>query len=397
MNKSQPEILIITNSVYPYHLHNVSILSLPFGATYHFRYEHGYFQLDSAGIANLKGKTGILVLRDFERATFVPLRTFRVIGVDDSGEFVFLDLQFLNFVEYSASRSEIDPATVQQAETLLKEREKYTQVIASQLSTLKIDNTKNQHLAKLIISAKSNDLANVSISKAQEGGSFTNAWVHLVTILGGMTAYKGICFYLVSTLLTLNSAKSASRFSTGGRAGVVFRTGEVYLIRVYQVIGDRTVPAKPGYKIQLRCIEGHLSPLRSEIFVDGAYDRLSFYAAVLPLERETNQSEMLFSCSQSVVDPGDSSKISSIPVTSIQLEVRWPRRAKFVKWVIKPASFLIGAGLFVMADKIKEALSLGDSGKYLIQLVGLALLAFGGTTWAFLTGSIKSGPPGSRT
>ena len=88
MAKSNPEIILITNSVYPYHLHNVAILSLPFGATYHFRYEHRYFDLHSTEIERLKGKIGILVLRDYERATFIPLRTFEVLAVDDCGQFI---------------------------------------------------------------------------------------------------------------------------------------------------------------------------------------------------------------------------------------------------------------------------------------------------------------------
>lgn len=80
-----PEVLFLTNSIYPYHLHNVAILSLPFGATYHFRYERQYFHLCSQEIGELEGKVGLLVLRDFDRATFIPLRTLRILKVDDCG------------------------------------------------------------------------------------------------------------------------------------------------------------------------------------------------------------------------------------------------------------------------------------------------------------------------
>ena len=394
MGKPKLEIVLVTNSVYPYHLHNVAILSLPFGAAYHFRYEHRFLQLDSDGIENLQDKMGLLVLRDFERATLVPLRTFRVLAVDDCGDFVFLDLQFQYFVSYPASASEV-ASGIQLDDSLRQEREKYSYTVAAQLEGLNIRNDKKQHLTKLIFPAKPGDLATIVLTNATEGGQFAHAWSHVVTALGGMDAYKGVCFYLISSILALNSGKRVSRFSTRWRTGLVLRTGTVYLIRVYQVIGDRSVPARPGFKIRLQYIEGHLSPLRSEIAVDGAYDRLSFFVFVLPQEQETNQSELLFACDQSV--PDSTGALSSlIPATSVQLQITWPRWDRFVKWVVNPGLFVVGASLFVMADSVRVWLKLGDNGKYLIQLVGLALLALGGRTWGFLTGSIKSGPPGSR-
>jgi hypothetical protein len=396
MDNPNPEIILVTNSVHPYHLHNVSILSLPFGGTYHFRYEHRYFQLDSSEIADLQGKMGLLVLRDFERATFVPLRSFRVLAVDDCGEFVFLDLQFLHFVEYAASRSETDVASMEQVGLMRADRERYSSAVAPQLDALKIGNNPNQHLDKLILSARSADLARVPLTQATEGGMFTQAWSRVVTALGGMDAYKSVCFYVISTVSSLNTGRAAPRFATRGRAGLVLRTGHNYLIRVYQVIGDRSVPARPGFKMRLQCIEGQVSPLHSEISVDGAYDRLSFFAFVVPQEREKNQSELLLTCDQSIPDPSDPLLSSPIPPTPVQLLIKWPRWDRFVKWVVNPALFVLGAGLFVMADKVRQCLELGDNGKYLIQLVGLALLAIGGKTWGFLTGSIKSGPPGSR-
>src|ERR1700676_4219303 len=152
MREPNLEFVLVTNSVYPYHLHNVAVLALPFGATYHFRYEHRYFQLHSRRIGDLEGKIGVLVLRDFDRSTFIPLRTFRVLAVDNCGEFVFLDLQFLNFVEYEASRSELQSGPSEEADALLREREKYSVAVAAQLDALKIGNTKKQHLAKLIVS-----------------------------------------------------------------------------------------------------------------------------------------------------------------------------------------------------------------------------------------------------
>jgi hypothetical protein len=396
MNNINPKIILVTNTIYPYHLHNVTILSLPFGGTYHFRYERQYFHLDPLGIAALKGQIGILVLRDYERASFIPLRTFQVLDVDDCGEFVFLDLEFLHFVEYTASRSEIEIAGDNTADKLLSEREKHGHTVAVQVLASGIENNKNQHLKKLILSVSRLELASIATRAAVEGGEFVHAWSHLVTVLGGMAVYAQVCFYVVSLLMELNSGKSASRFRSQWRAGLVLDAGKVYLIRIYQVMGNRTIPPRPGFKMRLALMEGHLSPLRSEIAVDGAYDRLSFLVSVLPQEREKNQSELLLTCDQSVPDPADPGKSWPLPTTPLELQIQWPLWDRVMKRVGYPVFLILGAGLFVMSDSIRVRIGLGDGGKYLIQLVGLSLLALGGKNWGFLTCAFKPGPPGSR-
>ncbi len=352
MKSIDPEIILITNSVYPYHLHNVAVLSLPFGATYHFRYEHAYFEINPADISALKDKFGILVLRDFQRTSFIPLRTFRVQSADDCGDFVFLDLEFLHFIEYSASQSELSAGIGQHEKSLRDEREKYSDAIATQVANHKIVNNANQHLQKLILTADPTTLSKIRWSTSTEGGRFADSWSHVVTAIGAMPAYSGICFYLISNTVSLNSGKGATRFRTPWRAGLVLRTGKVYLIRVYQLMGNRTLPPKPGFKILLHYLETHLSPLSTELSVDGAYDRLSFFVSVLPQERETNQSELLFSCDQPVPDPADASKSSRIPGTPVQLKIIWPRWDRIAKWLIKPVLFVVGAALFVMADRV---------------------------------------------
>ena len=184
MKNSQPELIVITNSIYPYHLHNVSILSLPFGAMYHFRYEHQYFEFTKP-LDGLKGKAGILVLRDRERATFIPLRTFKVLGVDDCNDLVFLDLQFLHFVAYDGTRSEAESGSTATAEALLSEREKYSDIIKTQIELVnRLENHPGGHLGKLIFPIASVELAKIRTANASVGAELAHAWSHLVRRAG---------------------------------------------------------------------------------------------------------------------------------------------------------------------------------------------------------------------
>lgn len=397
MDNTTPGLILITNTVHPYNLHNVSILSLPCGGTYHFHYERSYFHLDADGIEALQGMMGLLVLRDFERATFIPLRTFRVLTVDNCGGLVFLDLEFLHFVEYEASRSEIEAGmSGKDADELLVEREKYSQAIAVQVLASGCENNQKQHLEKLILGVNPSELTRIRTRAASDGPEFAHAWLHVVTVLGSLSVYSRVCFYLVSSLIELNSGRSASRFRNPWQAGLVLETGKVYLIRIYQVIGDRGLPPKPGYSIRISYMQGHLSLLCSEMPVDGAYDRMSVLASVLPNEREKSHSEMLLTCNQLVADPADNTKSSPLPATPLQLRIQWPLWDRIMKRVGYPALLLVGAALFVTSDRIQMRMGLGDSGKYVIQLLGLSLLALGGKNWGFLTGAFKPGPPGSR-
>lgn len=331
------------------------------------------------------------------------------------GAFVFLDLVFLHLVQYMTSRSEVhtdsllenlpqemasqprgrsflsglrstifkltwstaQSPTVPRADEMCSEREKYSDTIAIQLEARQVANQRNHHLAKFILPVKIKDLETITATKAREGSEFIHAWSHLVNVLGGMPVYAKVCFYLVSGVLELNKGKSAKRFETRWRAELILKTGKVYLFRVYQLMGDRTAPPRPGFTMKLSCMEGHLSPLRSEIGIDGAYDRLSFFVYVLPQELETNQSELLLTCDQSVQDPMDDRKSLPIPPSLVELRVQWPWRKRIMKWVESPVLILMGASLFVFADVIQQRLASGEIVKYLIQLFGLSLLATG--------------------
>jgi hypothetical protein len=395
-----PELVIITNSVYPYHLHNVAVLSLPFSGTYHFRYEYRYLALTPGPLGSLIGKHGVVVLRDFNRGTFIPLREFRVLAVDDCGGFAYFDLEFLHFVNYATSVSELG-RTRHQLEELRVERERYTAAIAPYVNAKGVENIPGYHLDKLVYRAREDNASKVAatpieIAHAERGGDFTAAWLNVVNALGGLAIYEKACFYLINTAIELDTGKSAPTFRTSRRAGLMLRTGSVYLVHIYQVTGDRSVPPKPGFTMKMVGVNTHISVLRPEIRVDGAYDRLSFVVSVLPQPREKNQSELMVSCDQQMADPNDPTHSTPLHPTPLELQIVWPRYARFMKWVGFPLVVLAGAALYLSANWIADTLGLHDSGKYFVQLVGLSLLAIGAGNWSFLTGSFKSTQPGTR-
>ena len=299
-------------------------------------------------------------------------------------------------MRYSSSASELEAGAPGHSDQLRDDRERYSGIIATRILALNLKNEKREPLVKLIMRANPMELERIHTAAASEGPEFAEAWARVVNVLGGMPVYERVCFYSVSNVVELNSGRNAGRFRDLWRAGLVLETAKVYTFFVYQMMANRVAPPKPGYKIRLSGIEGHLSLMRSEEPIDGAYDRLNFLVYVAPQERERNASQLLLTCDQTLPDPNNPSMSSPIPSSPIPLRIAWPLWNRTMKWAGYPAIFIAGAGLFLMADKIAARLGEGDIGKYLIQLLGLSFLAIGGKSWGFVTGAFKAGPPGTR-
>ena len=89
MNK--PGFIVITNAVPPYQMHNISILSLPSGGRYHFRYRRPFV---SASLPqDIKGCPGLLVVRNRVTGEMLPMRWCTAVHKEDYGEYLFFDFQ----------------------------------------------------------------------------------------------------------------------------------------------------------------------------------------------------------------------------------------------------------------------------------------------------------------
>src|SRR4051794_6208655 len=96
----KPGFIVITNAIGPYHRHNISILSLPPGGKYHFRYRRKYvsnnFQDD------ISGCPGLLVIRNKVTGEMLPLRWCTGVRKEDYGEYLFFDFQFNSIFDFGS-------------------------------------------------------------------------------------------------------------------------------------------------------------------------------------------------------------------------------------------------------------------------------------------------------
>jgi hypothetical protein len=297
------EILLISNTLYPYLIHNISILSVPAGITYRFRYEVRHFENNN--VENLTGKLGLFVLFDTGEKAYIPLRTFRFFRVENFGDYVFLELEFLDYVKYdlgdeTAELKEKDKETrkAMRLARLAPSRHKHSEAIKSVLTD------KGETAAgKLILSTDPCKVCGIEIDDRSRFAETLKFWSIIVKLLGGIDYYADNCFYRIAAIRDIGSDKDAPFFEGEKRKGFKLYAGRTYLMQVFQLMSTYASPPPPGFKIEIQSIAQHILPLRSSEIVDGPYDRLEFLFYVLPQEMRRVNSFLAVENSQRIEDP----------------------------------------------------------------------------------------------
>jgi hypothetical protein len=395
------DFLVITNTIHPYQVHNISVLSLLPGSTYRFRYESGYFQMNPGELTNLTGKYGLLVLRDFERATFIPLRSFRCFRVEPCGEFIFLELEFLSFVKFESvgriPEAENDDTPEQRMRVLERqlqgqaEREKYTSVIEKILAEQGLSNQPSKAVAKLIIPCANAGLEAISIDDRSDHLASVSFWSRIVTLLGGITSYRKACFYLLGSIRDLDSGNEAITFASAWRKGYKLYANRGYALQVFQLMANGRAPKAPGLAMNVTTLSQHILPMRSTERVDGAYDRLEFYFSVLPESQRRTQSVLMVQCDQKLPGPEGGDDSVPIPASLTHIQIKWTKWEFVKRRILSFCWFGVGVALWFFSAKISDRIDHGLKTEQ-VQLIALFLLAIAAQNWGVFTDAFKTTP-----
>jgi hypothetical protein len=362
MEKEREGFIVITNAIRPFHRHNISILSLPPGASYHFRYPRPYVSEGLSG--DIEGCTGLLVLRNKETAEFLPLRWCTGGRIEDYGEFLFFDFRF-DLIFDARSLGETDP----------------WKTYLGRIEKLLPSDTKNlpaADLAPLVFPVPLSDLEQFGATASGLSGQEANddhvrRWLALISLLGQLEAYRDEHFYTVSRVYDEKASRSelcAHTRLSRSRNGYRFVGNRVYFLEVIQA----TVPFRKGKgpveELKLTSPAGHIQELRTSWILDGSYDRVRFLFYVVPQEAKRAPSILILSklphspggavvpqkgeAETVVVEPVPPTTVSGPPVppTLLDLDIIWGFRRFFWKRLLPVAAFLAGAGVFFGADRM---------------------------------------------
>ena len=346
-------VVIIVNSIPPYAYEANNILALPNGFAYRFRFRRKWMPTVENPMG-LRGRSGLVVLRNFNTAEFVPLRRIRVSNILEVGEVYYIEYVLEDIMDFDSHGKDRD-----------EQLKKFNELMNVAIRGFK--NIPGQDLEQLIF--MSPDLAygikDNHFEGVEENRPF-NSWGNLIQILGQIDCYIDLDFFKVVEIadsrgqaapIVIHPYPNTARFHLKNNA--------VYRVRVFQRTfthrrgeGDSSVLKRR--QIALRGEPGEVRTIRSIHTVAGKYDLYRFPFKTEPPSRTRDVSLSLEIQREDAKAP---------PNIDIPLRISVGRTQKLV-WATSLACFAIGIALLFGADQIGQLTSLQAD---LLERIGILM------------------------
>lgn len=267
---SKAKYLIIVNNIAPYGPELVNVLAAPIGAERRFRFQKKYAPTIGQ-VSALEGKGGLIVLRDFETGTFMPVRAFSSTRVRPVGGIIYL----------SVDLAYIAPLPERGREQRLQQ---FDGLIAGAIGTY--DNLPGSDLTNLILI---DTTATAAVDEWDEGADKDEVvrWGHVTAVMASQFSISEDYYKVVS--VTRSGGKDVSfqgalpvRFFRRSRLalGYILRPGQSYRADVIQrtyveTSGDSSVPG--SRLLHATVLDDSLSFLEDAKAIMGKYDVIPFF------------------------------------------------------------------------------------------------------------------------
>ena len=248
-------LVMITTSIQPY-CHDIAhILGLPYDFQHRFRYRSKW--IDPACTRKyLEGKQTLLVLRDNEKAEFIPIRYAVIERVLQAGEINYIDFSVKNYSRKC-------------------DKEKLSSAIKEELRARKITNDPGKELGCLLFDVSK--LEQIDISG--DDSTADTLWSELLEDIGGLNCYKDFGFLRIVQIRDQKGKPTkVTRDSIGGPS-YKLSPDQSYFLEVIQQIPwkiDETEAIENPYDVFLRAESGVTNVIRNVQKVVGKYDLLRF-------------------------------------------------------------------------------------------------------------------------
>lgn len=260
-------VIIIFNNIPPYAYEVNNILALPNGFTYRFRFREKWIH-GTEFPSQLNNHEGLVVLRDFSNAGFIPLRRIRLLEVLEVGDIVYINYLLKDIIEFDSNNE-------------ARERQLSEFNERMKAATIGFENKAGKNLDKLIFLYS--DLAYGIEDLHYEGPTHNRpfkSWGNLIQSIGYMTCYTDFDFLKLIEIVDNNEQlvhidyadKKASRFN--------LKNNTEYKLRVFQTTfttreGDSSVVEKR--EIVLQGEPDEIKIIRSTYSIAGRYDLYQFH------------------------------------------------------------------------------------------------------------------------
>jgi hypothetical protein len=238
-------------------------LALPSGLRYRNRFD---FQWVAANlrdeIKKLLGRQVLLVLRDPDHNTLIPVRWGNVVTVLPVGKVVFFEYILGDLIQYSTAPNVRHEEIVARTKDFSDQHDWLPGPLGAAMTS-----------PSVFLSTAGAGLPKVDASDL-------TAWGNAVSALATAPVYSGIEFLKIVGLYG-----SDGRSKTISNESYVVRPNTVYTLRVWQQIAEPPQIVVPAHSVEVRTFPDHIIALRYRQQAVGKYDMLTFVLRVLTLGR----------------------------------------------------------------------------------------------------------------
>ena len=257
-------VYIIFNSIPPYAFEANIILALPDGMPYRARFRKEWHP-DINNPRDIELRDGVLVLRDWDTGSLIPIRRIRIRKVDPVGDIYYIDYLLTNLIEYDSDDQTRDNQVKDFNERILFELRPY-------------QNNPGEDLIKLVFMG-SDLAANISDSHPKgelDQREFDN-WGKIVSLIGKIGCYLDQDFLKIIRLSD-EGGKQRKFVSVGGIKRYSLSNTKVYYLDVFQrsfttKTADSSVTTRT---IKLSAEIDAIKPIRDRFAIVGKYDMYRF-------------------------------------------------------------------------------------------------------------------------
>ena len=344
-------LIMITNTKVPYCYDVAHVLGLPSSFSHRFRYRTRWVKIPYK-IEDIKGQEGLIVLRNFEKGDFIPMRYVEIEDVLSIGDIHYIEFRLKDYF----------PTTM---------RQKASERIKEYLLDNGFENKGGHELECLVFESKER-LAEDNQGKETEQEH--KEWGEILKQIGRLDCYKDFSFLKILHIRDSGGGQVNAKKDETGKYSFALEPGRLYFLDVIQHVPweiDKGESIETPHDVELKAETDEVIILRKVQRVVGKYDLLRFIFKTVP-GHKTKQTFLEVESKEEKKSPR-----FWLPALFLPIRIQPPLWIRLI-FGVKIGLEMLAVGLVIGADPLSRALKIGPDW---VRGIGLAMLILVSQKW----------------
>ena len=295
--QESPFLTIIANSIFPYGLDAVRVLSLPDNAVYRARFDQAFVsQQVQREYHDIKGYRGLYCFRDYESGTLLPLRWLQIDEISLIGTVYYIEYTVRQTLPFPQDKTAFD---IQADIYNSSFREKHR-------GELKSDEP-GRDLAPLVLLSTADPTFTSTVESIDKRfDQDTRHWAAVVRNLGAYTYFRYVPFVKVTGIRKIG-AGSYTKLESGRAIGAGARyelqfvhnlqsdSAIAHSINSQRTDRDGSFIERASYRLTLSSDNPNISIFRNDLSLTGSYD-VGHFTFIVPPSFSRQETEFAVHC-----------------------------------------------------------------------------------------------------